>query len=125
VAIVEHGRVPIATSPLRPLSPPRQPREDPTLPVSPSKRTARLTRNPTPSCNPTPSSPPKAAITVADVLKMTEAEVAAMETAPPLPSCWEDDELSADEDLDTGCPRVLATHHRRDAPADASPPRSP
>jgi hypothetical protein len=56
---------------------------------------------------------------------MTEAEVLAMEVAPPLHSSWEDDELSADGDLDTARPPVLATHHRRDASADASPPRSP
>ncbi|KOO53019.1 hypothetical protein Ctob_016742, partial [Chrysochromulina tobinii] len=117
----------IASSPLRSSSPPRPLREEPPLPASPNKRTAR------PARTPTPSSPPKAAAlpaTVAEVLKMTEAEVLAMEVAPPLPSSWEDDELSADEDLDTGCPRVLATavlttHHRRDASADASPPRSP
>ena len=72
----------IATSPLRPSSPPRQPREEPPPPGSPNKRTARLARNPT------PSSPPEAAITVAEVLKMTEAEVLAMEVAPPLPSSW-------------------------------------
>ncbi|KOO26194.1 voltage-gated ion channel superfamily, partial [Chrysochromulina tobinii] len=126
----------IATSPQRSSSPPRPLREEPPLPASPNKRTAR------PARTPTPSSPPKAAAlpaTVAEVLKMTEAEVLAMEVAPPLPSSWEDDELSADEDLDTGCPRVLATRHRhdasadrrdasadrRDAFADASPPRSP
>ena len=56
---------------------------------------------------------------------MTEAEVLAMEVAPPLHSSWEDDELSDDGDLDTARPPVLATHHRRDASADASPPRSP
>jgi hypothetical protein len=50
-----------------------------------------------------------------------------MEVAPPLHSSWEeDDELPADEELDTACPPcVVATHHRRDASADASPPRSP
>jgi len=114
----------IATSPPRPSSPPRQPREEPPPPGSPNKRSAR------PAHAPTPSSPPKAAAppaTVAEVLRMTEAEVLAMEVAPPLHSSWEeDDELPADEELDTACPPcVVTTHHRRDASADASPPRSP
>ncbi|KOO34817.1 hypothetical protein Ctob_015822, partial [Chrysochromulina tobinii] len=119
----------IATSPPRPSSPPRQPREEPPPPGSPNKRSARPAHAPTPSSLPKAAAPPA---TVAEVLRMTEAEVLAMEVAPPLPSSWEDDELSADEDLDTGCPRVLATRHRRDASADrrdafadASPPRSP
>eukprot|EP00900_Chrysochromulina_parva_P015068 jgi/Chrpa1/23562/Chrysochromulina_OHIO_Genome00022798-RA len=78
----------IATSPPRPSSPPRQPRKEPPPPGSPNKRSARPAH--------APSSPPKAAAppaTVAEVLRMTEAEVLAMEVAPPLPSSWEDDDL--------------------------------